>query len=267
MSRPLAALRLIKKEEDIDLFVDCDSWPRINAMLAALSCARHIIGFKTPGMLRHFAFDRYAEHSKDIHEMENYRRLFCLAGFSCKEDPKVIPQCSAHPLPENKFTVIHMFPGGTGAKLKSWPDENWISVINYLTEQKMEVYLTGSPSDLPAVQKIKAACSILDKIFIAAGNYSLSDTACLLQKSEAVISVNTGIMHLAAAVGAKIIALHGPTAVKRWGPVSSGAINVTADFHCSPCLNLGFEYKCRDGGCMQTINAEMIINILKESII
>ena len=50
-----------------------------------------------------------------------------------------------------------------------------------------------------------------------AGTCSLAQTAALIQRADAVVSVNTGIMHMAAALGTPVVGLDGPTSSLRWG--------------------------------------------------
>ena len=71
-------------------------------------------------------------------------------------------------------------------------------------------------------------------------------------------------MHLAAATGAPVIGLHGPTHTAQWGPWSRDVGIVRAALPCSPCLNLGFEYGCQalpDGTspCMHTIKVAAVL--------
>lgn len=87
--------------------------------------------------------------------------------------------------------------------------------------------------------------------------------AGLIKAAYCLISVNTGIMHLGAALGARVISLSGPTSLVRWGAVSDRAINLAAKKDCSPCLNLGFEYQCQHGGCMKTIEVGEVIRALE----
>jgi len=53
----------------------------------------------------------------------------------------------------------------------------------------------------------------------AAGSLSLLELADVLAAADAVVSVNTGVMHLAAEVGARTVSLEGPTSAARWAPV------------------------------------------------
>jgi ADP-heptose:LPS heptosyltransferase len=87
---------------------------------------------------------------------------------------------------------------------------------------------------------------------------SLAATAALLAKARLVVSVNTGVMHLAAAVGVPLIALHGPTSARRWGPVGPRAIALESP--CDGCgyLDLGFEYSRQPRHCMNAISYRMV---------
>jgi heptosyltransferase I len=97
-----------------------------------------------------------------------------------------------------------------------------------------------------------------------AGKASLPLIAGILAKASLVISVNTGIMHLAAAVKALLVAINGPTSVIRWGAVSQYSVTVTPiDMSCAPCLNLGYEYKCSENKCMKTISPQAVLDAAK----
>jgi len=71
-------------------------------------------------------------------------------------------------------------------------------------------------------------------------------------------------MHLAAASGTKVIALHGPTNSIKWGPYGEKHITINSSTDCSPCLYLGFEYKCHSNKCMQAITAEDVFDLVKK---
>ena len=156
-----------------------------------------------------------------------------------------------------------MFPGGYKSHLKEWPQEYWIKIINFLTKRGFHINLTGTLKDRKKALKIYNSCKRKNYITISAGMLSLKETTLLLKRSKLVISVNTGIMHIAAALNCNLIALHGPTSSKRWGPLNKNAISIQSPIKCSPCLNLGFEYKCNKNKCMQAISPEIVINSIK----
>jgi len=157
-----------------------------------------------------------------------------------------------------------MFPGGYRAYLKEWPDTNWIEIIDQLTACHYEVFLTGAKIDREKAEQIKAQVANKDSVNIVAGEFDLKQTAELLKSSILVISVNTGIMHLASALGCNLIALHGPTSVKRWGPLGANAISLQSSLQCSPCLNLGFEYQCQKNSCMKSITITALMDAIEK---
>ena len=97
------------------------------------------------------------------------------------------------------------------------------------------------------------------------GKLSLEETAALIKEVGTIVTVNTGIMHLAAAMDANIIALHGPTSPFRWGPVSEKSIILTPNIKCDSLLSLGFEkHHCViENGCISTIEVDDVYKALK----
>ena len=116
--------------------------------------------------------------------------------------------------------------------------------------------MTGSDGEeeraLELVRKCPRAVSF-------AGAFTLGETAALIRKSLLLITVNTGIMHLGAMLSRPMITINGPAGSLRWGPVGDPlALNIESDMECAPCLNLGFEYRCSNGECMDGIKVEKV---------
>jgi heptosyltransferase I len=268
VSRPDQSVRQIRKEGYFDLWIDCGPWPRINSVLTAFSKTRCAIGFRTPGQFRHYVYDRTAFHSKEQHEMDNLRDLAQAAGVVSRSQPSMEPQWSADK--SGDYTVIHMIPGGYMSHFKEWSPDNWTVLINSLNSAGHKVVLTGAPGDKNKTDNVVASCAHRELLEDKAGALSLKELPSLLAGARLVISVNTGIMHMAAALNCPLIALHGPTSVKRWGPVSDRAINFEATSSSAGCLDLGFEYDKKDPRSMDTISpgivAQEALRILEDTI-
>jgi len=246
-----------------DAFLDFGSWPRINAIYSFFSKSSFKVGFKTPNQYRHYVYDKTVEHRNDIHELFNYKSILKAVGIEGNNLPKIfLPYVEK----DKKLIVIHMFPGGTKSYLKEWPKEYWVELIDYLTSKGYYVALTGARSDRDKTLKVYDQCKRKNLINVVAGKLSLKEVAFLLKRSSLVISVNTGIMHLASALNCNLIALHGPTSSRRWGPLNKNSISIQSPLKCSPCLNLGFEYGCNENRCMKAITVEKIIESVKEFI-
>src|SRR6202011_3253610 len=76
---PFASLKLLRAQ-GFDVLLDFGPWCRLNALLATLSGAHFVVGFRTPGEARHFGYDLSVEHSNNVHELENHRRIVRALG-------------------------------------------------------------------------------------------------------------------------------------------------------------------------------------------
>jgi len=152
-----------------------------------------------------------------------------------------------------------MYPGGYRSFMKQWPLENWRQVALALVERGLTVLLSGGPADHEGNEDLVRATDSL-RVRNFAG-VRVSPTALLLQHASVTISVNTGIMHLAAAMEAPLVSLNGPVSVARWGPVTrpGHGVALRSTRSCAPCLHLGFEYACQDNVCMRDISVETVL--------
>lgn len=263
LHNPFSAIKTLRMYP-ADIFIDASQWARLNAILTFFSGSVFKIGFKTKGQCKHLIFDLAAGHSDQVHELYNYKKL----SFTREMKNDSLPEIRMdEDIPvKSKRVVIHIMPGGYLSGLKEWPDENWREVIGYLLNRECEIYFTGSKSDYERIEKIPGDFKNNSMLHNIAGRYSMRETAILLKSSQLVISVNTGIMHLASALGCNLIALHGPTNPLRWGPLNSNSKIIQSDYPEAPCLNLGFEYNCKDrtGECMKRITPFSVISAVKE---
>jgi len=256
----ISSIQLVRAEQ-FDLWLDFGSWPRFNAILSFFANANFKVGFKTPGQHRHYIYDAYTTHTDKVHELYNYKNILKTAGIEGRNLPNIL--LSSTQRKKEKTIVTHMFPGGSRSHLKEWPKQNWTSLINYLTEKGYHVIITGAKNDRERALNLATSCTNSESIEVVAGTTSLRELIYILQTSSLVISVDTGIMHIASSIGCNLISLHGPTSFERWGPLNKNSISLQGDIACSPCLQLGFERQCDNNKCMQSISAEQVIKATK----
>ncbi len=257
-THPHKAIPLMRKET-FDLWIDFGQWARLNALYTYFAKAKFKIGFKTPGQYRHYIYDKTAEHEL-IHELDNYRKLISIVGVPSKSSTKLTMGRDA--MVASNRIVLHLYAGGSRSSIKQWPEERWIQLIDYLTDGGHSITLTGTAKDREKCERVRMACRDVEKIDLAAGTLSLRETALLLASSKAVVSVDTGIMHLAATLGCPTVALHGPTSPDRWGGIGPRVIPVVPSCGYAPCLHLGFEKICSSNRCMQSISLLQVIKAL-----
>ncbi len=251
ISKPFAAIQMVRQKQ-FDLWVDFGPWSRINALFTFFSLSRYKLGFKTAGQYRHYIYDQFVNHSKELHEINNYRALIKAIGVQKHGFPHIDIEKQ---VPKKRRVALHLFPGGSRAELKMWPLENWMDLIDRLLNDGYEIVLTGGKNDRLDIDKP----GILNK----AGKLSLKETATYLTTCEHVISIDTGIMHLAAAIGCHVISLHGPTSEKRWGAVGENVTVIKPTYEYTPCINFGYESTCKTNTCMKSITVDRVINAIK----
>ena len=94
---------------------------------------------------------------------------------------------------------------------------------------------------------------------VLAGSLSLPELAVFLQRAAAMVSVDTGPMHIAQAVQCPTVAVFGPTAPEVWGPKNSNSRTIYLAESCSPCWGKG---ECSGSRCMERIKANMVLEAL-----
>ncbi len=133
---------------------------------------------------------------------------------------------------------------------KLWPEEHWAKLIDGLTAQGVRVVLSGAPEDKAVNQRIIAMLLTQTNVYDLSGQTSLQELMAVLTLAGAVVSTDTGVMHLAAALNRPLVALFGPTAANRTGPYGAGHVVLSAPLNCRPC----FRRQCPNHICMPNIN-------------
>ena len=232
------------RRQRYDVFIDASQWARIGAIVAGLSGARCAVGFATPGQWRSLPYDLRVPHRRDCHELENFLALGRIIWPGLDGRPQLYASCFWPTVSVAKTIFCHMWPApGPGRALKQWPASHWAELISRLVADGYEVALTGSEADAPCNQAfLDMYFADCDSVRSVAGSVGLDALAGGFGRCAAVISVNTGIMHLAAAAGAPTVGLHGATNPMRWGPVGDNAISLLPERGERAYLHLGFEY-------------------------
>jgi heptosyltransferase I len=261
VARPLQAVRMLRRER-LDLIFDSGSWPRLDAMLAALSGARHRVGFRSRAQLRHFAFDVAVDHANDVHEIENFRALLRAVGIPAGKAPSLPSELPrVVPMQSGRFAIFHPWAGGFRAELREWPDERWVELALRLAGSVQLVLVSGTASERPRAERlVRMIAERGGHAATIAGAASLAQLEALARTCSVAVSVNTGVMHLAAIAGAPTVGLNGPSNAARWGPIGSRVISLSSAYDGCGFLNLGFEYEGRRTDCMLGISVDAVVD-------
>jgi lipopolysaccharide heptosyltransferase II len=164
--------------------------------------------------------------------------------------------------PERPLAAIA--PGAAHAT-KRWPVQNWRDLAARLKADGFNVVVVGGPADRALAGEI----SQREQPWLAnaAGRFGLQATAALLRKAAVVVSGDTGVMHMATAVGTPTVALFGPTVLPfGFGPYSPRSRVVELDLRCRPCTTQG-SARCPLGHhrCMTDIPPSVVYDALHRS--
>jgi ADP-heptose:LPS heptosyltransferase len=247
------------RDEHCDVIIDFGAWRRFDEVLIAFSGARVCIGRRTPGQHRHFALDVVVDHRRD-HELDNDRRLVAPLGITSTSPPSV-PFDASVPSPHDRpYVVLHLWPGGANFEERSWPTERWFELAHGLASRGFDIALSGGPEDADATRDLAAAWQAKGLAAESVAGTSWGGTVAWLRHSAGVVSVNTGVMHVAAGLGVPTIALNGPTSGRRWGPIGVHTRCVASPLVPDGYLNLGFEQNDKYRDAMLGITVPMVLD-------
>lgn len=160
---------------------------------------------------------------------------------------------------------IAIVVGGKHAT-KIFPEQKTVELIKKISTP---VILLGGPEDHDRAEFIRR--QIPDIVFNGCGEFNINQSASIINKADLVITNDTGLMHIAAALRKKIVVLWGNT-IPHFGmypylPVSihNRYRNIQInDLSCRPCSKIGYE-RCPKGhfNCMMQIEEDEIIRAIK----
>lgn len=157
--------------------------------------------------------------------------------------------------------VIH--PGSGGYSLaRRWEPDKWASLADSLIDQEgAQVILVGARSD--GVHAVETAMG--RPVLNLAAKTTLPQLAALISRSQLFVGADSGIMHMASAVGVPVVALFGPSNERAWRPWTPGGSSIVVRLHpaCSPCSYVGHQVGQRDGcwhrSCMADLTADRVM--------
>jgi heptosyltransferase-2 len=172
------------------------------------------------------------------------RSFDCIAPLGVMDDQRGLdfhfpsgPELQKAILPERFQSGFFAFAIGGQMKGKTLPPAHIIRICKGL---RLPVVLLGGPEDRPAADAIKEALG--DQVFNACGAFSLLESAVLIQRSERVLAHDTGLMHIAVALGKSLVSIWLATTPELgFAPWQPKAPSVMIEANCSkrPTSKLG----------------------------
>ncbi|MEI7840282.1 MAG: lipopolysaccharide heptosyltransferase II [Methylococcaceae bacterium] len=155
--------------------------------------------------------------------------------------------------------ILVLCAGAEFGSAKRWSETHFAELAQHQLAEGWQVWLIGSEKDKPITEEIHKLTGWKCQNF--AGKTDLTEAIDLLSLANTVVSNDSGLMHVAAALNKKVIALYGSSDPKFTPPLHSDAEIVTLNLPCSPC----FKRDCPLGHrqCLTDISPQQIMPLIK----
>ncbi|WP_263143309.1 lipopolysaccharide heptosyltransferase II [Pseudomonas sp. RIT-PI-AD] len=158
--------------------------------------------------------------------------------------------------------VLALCPGAEFGEAKRWPAEHYAKVAELKVRAGWQVWLFGSQKDHPGGEDIRMRLipGLREEVTNLAGRTSLAQAIDLLACAGAVVSNDSGLMHVAAALDRPLVAVYGSTSPLFTPPLASQVEVVRLGIDCSPC----FDRTCRFGhyDCLRQLKPPPVMDAL-----
>jgi ADP-heptose:LPS heptosyltransferase len=158
---------------------------------------------------------------------------------------------------ENKGPVLAIH-AGSGSPKKNWPAERFAALSRGLVSARgCGLILIEGPADTVISREYLRRVEALEPVVVR--DRSLTQVAAILKRSDIFVGNDSGITHMAAAVGTSTVAIFGPTDPQVWGPRGPHVRIVRSPQVCAPCSNKAFA-TCGSKQCMEDISPSEVLH-------
>jgi heptosyltransferase-2 len=210
---------------------------------------------------------------KAIHQILYYQYLVRALGFgNGRPEPAITVPGKARDAGFDALTsagwdgrgpVVALAPGAAYGSAKRWPPDYFAELARSLAADGAVVVLVGSVADRPTGEEVEAACGSGCRLVNLIGRTDLSTLAGVFVHCRALVSNDSGAMHLGAAVGVPVTAVFGPTNELATRPFGDAHVVLTHQVWCRPCMLR----ECPlDHGCMRGIGAGVVLDAVRRTL-
>jgi heptosyltransferase-2 len=210
--------------------------------------------------------DKTADKKGGMHQSEYYQALTSALGIAAGP-----PFAEVRPVAERVRELaldlgldtdepfVVFAPGAAYGRAKQWLPARFAQLAELIINEKgWSVIMVGSKADRSTCAEIAtrlpATGSRLNRLIDLSGKTDLPALAGLMSRARAVVSNDSGAMHLAGAVGAKVVAVFGATNERRTSPLRASAqapepAIITHEVFCRPCMlrECPIDHRCMSG--------------------
>ncbi len=158
-----------------------------------------------------------------------------------------------HGLGDALAVAIHP---GSGSAAKNWPAQRFAAVASHLLHRGWRILLIRGPADDLAAGEVQQA--LHDQEYVLLDNLPLHLLAAILALCRTYVGNDSGISHLAAAVGVPTVVVFGPTDPQVWAPRGVHVRLVRGGAECAPCGRVQMQ-SCGQPSCLETVSVEAVL--------
>ena len=160
--------------------------------------------------------------------------------------------------------VLVLCPGAEFGESKRWPANHYGTVAQRKINAGWQVWLFGSEKDHAVAEQIRGQLAAKAKQYCLnmAGQTSLADAVDLMSVADTVVSNDSGLMHIASALGRPLVVLYGSSSPDFTPPLSDQVKVLRTGIDCSPC----FKRECPLGHhkCLKELPAQWVLDAMDE---
>jgi len=240
-----------------------------SGILAFATGAADRVGFRAARELAPlFYTDRVTVPDKEMHAVDRYMAVAAHLGFAP-------PRATDHlPVPAAARAAVRRRLAEAGLaqdepflavcaharwETKQWPPERFAAVLDRAgRDAGARAVLVGAAAARPLSERVAAAMA--EPPIDLTGRTTLGELVALVAEARAMLTNDSGPMHVAAAVGTPLVAIFGPTNPRRTGPYGSEHRVIAGRADCSPCYRRHCPYA---GGpralcCLTSVTADEV---------
>ncbi|MDO4935188.1 MAG: glycosyltransferase family 9 protein [Phascolarctobacterium sp.] len=150
---------------------------------------------------------------------------------------------------------------------KKWGTQNFSNLIKKIVADDNIVILIGNNLEKSIVEGLDSNILSNSLVVDLVGKVQISELSALTQCCDCVVGVDTGVVHIADAVGTATVSIFGPTDPKLHGAFSNKAIFVETDCSCKYCYGTDKYLSCTDRKCLSRITVDMVYAKIKKSLV
>ena len=205
------------------------------------------------------------------HEARTVERFVALADSRPSSEPPAVepPRLAIDPSRARETAAafgleprpaVAFCPGAEYGPAKQWPVRAWAELARRLADLGRDIWIFGSAKDAAAGAFIRMQ-GPAQRVHDLCGRTSLGEAIDLLSLAETVVTNDSGLMHVAAALDRPVVALYGSSSPAVTPPLSARARILEVELDCRPC----FKRECPLGhlNCLRLITVDQVLEAMR----